>query len=241
MLKGNCLIVGGSSDIGIELSKKLMNKNIDTILTYSSKNGMQKIKNVINRNITLRYLNFSILDSVYDFLSNIEDDIFYLVDLSHTNIEELFASIKDEDIISYFNTNITNRTIFLKYIVKKMLLNRKGRLIYISSTAVSIPNKGQGLYAASKCAIEKIYKIIGIEMYKKGISTVILRPGYIASGRSEEFLKNRWDKLKNYILSPSDIADSIVFFLEDNGRCFNAREITLDRGLFSSKKEYLWI
>lgn len=230
----NCLILGGSSEIGIFLAKRLLKEKLNPIITYSSQSGLKKIKDNLNKDINVFKLDLASLNSIYDFLSKINCKISYLVDLSHTHVEKLFASLKDEEIVSYYTTNVINRAIFLKNIVRNMLIQKQGRLVYISSTAAYLPNKGQGIYSSSKLAVEAIYKIIGIEMYKKGISTVILRPGYISAGRAKNFI----DKKKSifpYLLDVTDVVDAILFFLKDNGRVFNAREITLDRGFFAKK------
>ena len=230
----NCLILGGSSEIGIFLAKRLLKEKLNPIITYSSQSGLKKIKDNLNKDINVFKLDLAFLNSIYDFLSKINCKISYLVDLSHTHVEKLFASLKDEEIVSYYTTNVINRAIFLKNIVRNMLIQKQGRLVYISSTAAYLPNKGQGIYSSSKLAVEAIYKIIGIEMYKKGISTVILRPGYISAGRAKNFI----DKKKSifpYLLDVTDVVDAILFFLKDNGRVFNAREITLDRGFFAKK------
>lgn len=230
----NCIILGGSSEIGISLAKRLLKENLNPVVTYSSEMGLKKIKDNLNKDIKVYKLDLASLDSIYDFLSKIDFQISYLVDLSHTNIEKLFASLKDEEIYFYYTTNVINRTILLKNIVRNMLVQRHGRLVYISSTAAYIPNKGQGVYSSSKLAIEAIYKIIGIEMYKKGISTVILRPGYINTGRAKNFIETRKD-IEPYVLDVEDIVNAILYFLKDNGRIFNAREITLDRGFLAKK------
>lgn len=230
----NCLILGGSSEIGIFLAKRLLKEKLNPIITYSSQSGLKKIKDNLNKDINVFKLDLASLNSIYDFLSKINCKISYLVDLSHTHVEKLFASLKDEEIVSYYTTNVINRAIFLKNIVRNMLIQKQGRLVYISSTAAYLPNKGQGIYSSSKLAVEAIYKIIGIEMYKKGISTVILRPGYISAGRAKNFIDKKKSILP-YLLDVADVVDAILFFLKDNGRVFNAREITLDRGFFAKK------
>ncbi len=230
-----CLILGGSSEIGIELSKLLLKNSIVSYPTYSSNSGLNRIKQALGQSVIPVFLDLSLLDSVYDFF-NKQLEFEYLVDLAHTNLEGLVASLSDKDIISYYNVNVVNRTIFLKYLTRNMLIKRKGRLIYVSSTAAKYPNKGQGLYGSAKLAIEAIYKTIGIEMYKKSISTMIIRPGYILSGRARDFIKDKMDLLGKFVIEPIDLANAILFFLKDEGRCFNATEIILDRGFFSSKR-----
>jgi len=231
-----CLILGGSSEIGLKLANLLLKLSIIPHLTYSSKKGLERIKQTFDSEVKIHFLDMSSLNSIYDFFSNTQDEFEYLIDLAHTNTENLFASIKDETINHYYKTNVINRAIFLKHLVRGMLFRKKGRLIYVSSIAVMHPNKGQGLYISSKMAIEAIYRTIGIEMFEKGISSIIIRPGYISSGRSIDFIEDKMNLLKNFIITPDELAEVILFFLKDEAICFNAREVEIDRGFFVSKR-----
>lgn len=235
-MENNYLILGAGCGVGIELIRLLSKESNSIIATYSSdasKNRLLELQQGLNFKIA--HLDLRSLDLIYSFLKKISY-VKYLVDLAHSNIEDIFASIKDEDIINYYQLNVIHRAIFLKYITRKMLTKREGRLLYVSSTACVYPNKGQGLYSSAKAAVEKIYKAIGIEMYNRGISSVILRFGYINSGRSLDFIKNKKDTLSDFSIDPFDAAKAIEFFLHDNGRCFNADEVIIDRGFFSSKR-----
>lgn len=46
-----CLILGGSSEIGLLLAKRLFEENITPIITYSSEKGLKKIREDIKKTI----------------------------------------------------------------------------------------------------------------------------------------------------------------------------------------------
>ena len=121
-----------------------------------------------------------------------------------------------------------------------MLVQKSGRLIYMSSTAAGMPNKGQGFYAAVKLAGEALYKNIGIELAAKGITSISLRPGYVNAGRGEKYISKSKNEILKKIpagkaLVSSEIAETIMFFLSDSARGFNATEIVMDGGLTAGK------
>lgn len=120
-----------------------------------------------------------------------------------------------------------------------MLKKKGGRLIFISSGAALRPNPGQGFYAAAKLASEALYKNLGLEMGSRGITTVSLRPGYINAGRGKKFIKQN-KKITDAIpvkraIEPGEVAETILFFLSESARSFNAVEITMDGGMSAGK------
>ena len=121
-----------------------------------------------------------------------------------------------------------------------MLKKKKGRLIFVSSTAADMPNPGQGFYAAAKLASEALYRNLGLELGDRGITTVSLRPGYIDSGRGREYIKTRGEDVLEMVpikraLTGTEVAETILFLLSDSAAGFNATEISLDGGLTAGK------
>jgi len=122
-----------------------------------------------------------------------------------------------------------------------MLSGRKGRLVFVSSTAALRPNLGQGFYAAAKLAAEALYRNLGLELGKRGITAVTLRPGYISAGRGRSFIQDNENEVLKRIptgkaLSASEVASAIMFLLSDGAAGFNATEIVMDGGLSAGKQ-----
>jgi len=121
-----------------------------------------------------------------------------------------------------------------------MLKKRRGRLIYISSSAAERPNPGQGFYAAAKLASEALYRNMGLEMGERGITTAILRPGYVDAGRGAIFMRKHGRVLLEMIpvkraITQEEIAQTILFLLSDSAISINATAIVLDGGLTAGK------
>lgn len=61
--------------------------------------------------------------------------------------------------------------------LEPMLRARAGTLLFVSSVAALRPSKGQAAYAASKGGVESLVRALGVEVGRKGIRVVGLRPG----------------------------------------------------------------
>lgn len=237
------LVTGGSCEIAIDLAKLLIKASITPVLTYRSSEGNRIIDKALT-DYSGKYLTFPLDYSKPETLDNIQKslnkNLDFLVDFAQGNFESLIASADDEKSALYLSESISFRAKMLKIVTRMMMNQKSGRLIFISSTAAKTPNKGQGFYSAVKLAGEALYKNIGLELGSKGITTLSLRPGYIKAGRGEKYLQHNENEILKKIpvrraLTSSEVAETIMFFLSDSARGFNATEILMDGGLTSGK------
>lgn len=244
------LVTGGSSSIGLELGKRLIQQEIMPVLTFRNEQGQEKIIKAFDEykgQFETVFFDFDDPDCIDLLFKNNTDDLEYLVDIAHTDYECLVASASCESTHIYFENNIAVRSRLIRSASRSMLKRNFGRLLFISSAAVERPAEGQGFYASTKLACEALYKNCGIELCSRGVTSLSLRPGYMDTGRGRRFfqtldqsesVKERKAELRkksSVIVSVSDLCDSIMFFLSDNARAFNGVAVTMDHGLSSGK------
>jgi len=239
------LILGGTCEMALCLAEHLIKSGLYPVLSTRDEKGKKHIEDSLSAfdgKFETVYLNFSDVDSIKTlFPPNAIADSHpdYLVDFAHGDLESLVASETTHDIDLYFSENISFRAEIIKAVARAMLKKRKGRLMFISSVAVLRPNPGQGFYSASKLASEALYKNIGLELGSRGVTTVSLRPGYIDAGRGRNFIKQNKKIIETIpikrAIEPSEVAETILFFLSESARNFNAVEITMDGGISASK------
>jgi len=237
------IILGGSCDLAITLSGFMIEAGLFPILTYRNEKGREYIlKNMESfpKKYSSFYLELGNRDSIDSMLQQTGDEIDFMVDFAQGNFESLIASADSESIYSYFAENISFRTEVLKKVARIMMKKKRGRLIFISSSAATRPNPGQGFYAAAKLASEAIYKNLGLELGGHGITTVTLRPGYIDSGRGRKFIQTHGKEVINKVpikraITKKEVAEAILFYLSDSAAGFNANEILMDGGLTAGK------
>ncbi|MDL1980751.1 MAG: SDR family oxidoreductase [Deltaproteobacteria bacterium] len=237
------LILGGSCDLAITLARRMIETELFPILTYRNEKGRKYISENLKdcqKKYSSLYLEFGNRDSIDSLLHQTGDEIDFMVDFVQGNFESLVASADIEDVYSYFAENISFRTEILKRVARIMMKKKKGRLVFISSSAAKRPNPGQGFYAAAKLASEAIYKNLGLELGGQGITTVTLRPGYIDSGRGKKFIQDHSKKVIDKVpikraLTKKEVAKAILFYLSNSAAGFNATEILMDGGLTAGK------
>lgn len=237
------LILGGSCDLALSLAENMIRAGLFPILTYRSEKGqnhiIERLKTFDDKYTTV-YLDFSEPGSIGSAFQHTDQDIDYLVDFAQGDYESLIASADEVDIYRYFSENVSFRAEVIKKAARIMLAKKKGRLVYISSSAAAKPNPGQGFYAAAKLASEALYRNMGLELGGRGITTVTLRPGYINAGRGRVFLESKGKEALGKVpikraLTAEELTETILFYLSDSAIGFNATEIPMDGGLGALK------
>jgi 3-oxoacyl-[acyl-carrier protein] reductase len=234
----NSLVLGGSCETALFLARLMIESQLFPILSYRNHDGQMRINDSLSsfdaRKFETILLDFSRKQTIECLDDSTWQHLDYVIDFIQSDYESLIPGASKQHIENYMTTNIINRAALLQSISRTMLKRRKGRLIFISSTAAIKQNPGQGFYAAAKQASEALYRNIGIEMGDRGVTTVSLRAGYIDSGRGKSYL-NTHSKMKRFVLKTKEVAETILFLLSDSATGFNATELLFDKGLVASK------
>jgi 3-oxoacyl-[acyl-carrier protein] reductase len=237
------LVLGGTCELALVLAQTLIESDLFPLLTYRDDRGLKTIGEALrpfHGRYETYYMNFGDRDSLDSVFTQIGDDLSFLVDFAQGNYESLIAGADEESVYSYFTENISFRAEILKRAGRSMLKRRKGRLVFVSSAAAARPNPGQGFYAAAKLASEALYRNMGLELGERGVTTVILRPGYVDAGRGRVYLQKQERRILDMkplkrAITAEEIAQTIIFLLSDSATGINATEISMDGGLTSGK------
>jgi 3-oxoacyl-[acyl-carrier protein] reductase len=237
------LVLGGTCELALALVGAMIESSLFPILTYRDDRGLSRIRKTLQPfegRYETYYLNFGDRDSLDSLFSYIGENLNFMVDFAQGNYESLIASADEDCVYRYFTENISFRAEVLKIAGRIMLKKRKGRLVFISSTAAQRPNPGQGFYAAAKLASEALYRNMGLELGERGVTTVILQPGYVDAGRGSIYIQGQEDKILQTVpikraITRVEIAQTILFLLSDSAAGINATEISMDGGLTSGK------
>jgi len=237
------LVLGGSCDLALTLAAAMREAGIYPLLTFRNEEGREKINArllPLGGSYGVCYLDFGDRDSLTSLLAQGYGEIDFVVDFAQGDFEGYVAAADEARVYQYFNANVSFRAELLKKIARIMVKRKKGRFVFISSVAAGRTNPGQGFYAAAKLASEALYRNLGLELGRKGITTVTLRPGYIRAGRGKAYLEAHGEEALRLVptgrfLSESEVAETILFLLSESAAGFNATELTMDGGLTACK------
>ena len=124
-----------------------------------------------------------------------------------------------------------------KFGIKKMLKNKSGKIINITSVVGHTGNLGQSNYTASKAAIVAMSKSLAIEYAKKNININCISPGFIETAMTEKID----EKFREVIISkipsgrlgePDDIANTVLFLSSNQSNYINGETIHVNGGMY---------
>ena len=133
--------------------------------------------------------------------------------------------------------NLTSTFLFSKFAIKKMLKNKAGKIINITSVVGHTGNLGQSNYTASKAGIIAMSKSLAIEYAKKNINVNCISPGFIKTAMTDKID----EKFKEIIVSkipsarlgePEDIANAVLFLASNQSNYINGETLHVNGGMY---------
>ena len=147
--------------------------------------------------------------------------------------------MKDEEWKKVIDINLTSTFLLAKHAIKKMLKNKFGRIVNITSIVGHTGNIGQSNYAASKAGIIGMSKSLAIEYAKKNITVNCVSPGFIISNMTMSIA----EKAKIYLTSRipmgkfgtgEDVSNSVAFLSSDQASYITGETIHVNGGMYMS-------
>ena len=135
--------------------------------------------------------------------------------------------------------NLGSTFLLTKYAIKKMLKNKYGRIVNITSIVGHTGNLGQANYSASKAGIIGMSKSLAIEYAKKNITINCVSPGFIQTKMTDNILENIKAVLTSKIPmsrlgSGEDVANTVAFLSSDAASYITGETIHVNGGMYMS-------
>lgn len=159
-----------------------------------------------------------------------------LVNIAGITRDAYFQMVTMDQLQETFQVNFFSQIIFSQYIVKLMLRNGGGSVIFTSSISGMDGNEGQLSYAASKAALIAATQTMAKELGEKGIRVNAIAPGVIetpmTAGLSEDVIQKQLkrSKLKRQG-TPDEAAGLIMFLASDLSSHITGQTIRVDGGI----------
>ena len=240
-LKGkNIIVTGASGGIGNSIIKKLNQAGANIL---ASGTRIEKLEDINKKFEKIKILKFDISQSekIQEFIDNATDELGGSLDCIVNNAgitaDNLAIRMSLEEWQQVININLTSTVLISKYAIKKMLKNKSGKIINITSVVGHTGNLGQANYTASKAGIVAMSKSLAIEYAKKNINVNCISPGFIKTAMTDKLD----EKYKEAILSkiPSgrlgeidDIANAVLFLSSNLSNYINGETLHVNGGMY---------
>ena len=143
-----------------------------------------------------------------------------LVNNAGVTEDSLFALMSSEEWLKVLNTSLNGFYNVTKPVMMKMVSNKRGSIVTISSVSARFGNRGQANYAAAKAGLEGASRTIAREVARLGVRVNVVAPGLIQTELTEEFPKNLIKQLVPIGRAgfPEEVAKVVRFLCSDLNR-----------------------
>ena len=236
----NIIVTGASGGIGNSIIEKLNDHNSNILATGTKDEKLEELKNKFTNVKTLKF-DISQSDKIEEFLENackeLGGNLDCIVNNAGITQDNLAIRMSLDEWNKVIDINLTSTFLLSKFSIKKMLKNKKGKIINITSVVGHTGNLGQVNYTASKAGIIAMSKSLAIEYAKKNININCISPGFIKTAMTD----NIDPKYKETIISkipsarlgePADIANAVLFLASNQSDYINGETLHVNGGMY---------
>ena len=233
------LITGATGGIGYSLVKKFNELEGTVLATGTNNEKLDKLKKEFP-NINVLKFDISQHDKIEEFIENVNSQLVgidVLINNAGINLDNLSLRMKDDEWKKVIDINLTSTFYLCKYSLKKMLKNKYGRIVNITSIVGHTGNLGQANYSASKGAIISMSKSLAIEYAKKNITVNCVSPGFIQSKMTDNIVESIKAVLTSKIPmsrlgTGEDVSNSVAFLCSDYASYITGETIHVNGGMY---------
>ena len=233
------LITGATGGIGNSLVEKFNNFECKIIATGTNEEKLTKLKQQFPK-IDIEKFKLDEHDKIEKFIANIHDKLDgldVLVNNAGIALDNLSIRLTEENWKKVLDVNLTSTFLMCKYAIKKMLKNKFGKIINITSVVGHTGNVGQTNYTASKAGIIAMSKSLALEYAKKNININCISPGFIKTAMTDKIDERYKDSIISKIPSsrlgePDDIANAVLFLASNQSDYINGETLHVNGGMY---------
>jgi len=233
------LITGATGGIGNALVKKFASLEGSVLATGTKIEKLEALKKEFS-NINILKFDISDHSKIEEFVENVSSQLNgldVLVNNAGINADNLSLRMKDEEWKKVIEVNLGSTFFLCKYAIKKMLKNKYGRIVNITSVVGHTGNIGQANYAASKAGINGMSKSLAIEYAKKNITINCVSPGFIQSKMTDNIVESIKAVLTSRIPmaklgTGEDVSNTVAFLSSDAASYITGETIHVNGGMY---------
>ena len=238
----NVVLTGATGGIGNSILEKLVSAEANILATGTNEEKLSIIKNN-HKLVKIKKFDISKHKEIEKFVNDVSDEMENKIDILINNAgvtnDNLSIRMKEEEWKRVIDINLTSTFLLSKNFIKKMLKNKKGKIVNITSVVGHTGNIGQANYTASKAGLVAMSKSFALEYGKKNINVNCVSPGFITTDMTNKIEENYKEILKSRIPldrfgDPKDVANTVLFLCSNLSDYITGETIHVNGGMYFS-------
>jgi len=234
------LVTGASRGIGQAIAKALAGAGARVIGTATSEAGAEGISSWLGSNGRGAVLDVGSAASIDALLGDLDarsEMPTILVNNAAITRDTLLLRMKAEDWDAVIATNLTSVFRLSKGCLKRMMKERRGRIVSLTSIVGLTGNPGQANYAAAKAGILGFSKSLAKEIASRGITVNAVAPGFIDTDMTRALNEEQRKTLTAQVPmarlgSVDDIAAAVLFLCSPGASYITGETLHVNGGMY---------
>ena len=234
------LVTGASRGIGQAIAKALAGAGARVVGTATSESGAEGINSWLGSNGRGAVLDVGSAASIDTLLGDLDarnEMPTILVNNAAITRDTLLLRMKPEDWDAVIATNLTSVFRLSKGCLKRMMKERRGRIISLTSIVGLTGNPGQANYAAAKAGILGFTKSLAKEIASRGITVNAVAPGFIDTDMTRALNEEQRKALTTQVPmarlgSVDDIASAVLFLCSPGASSITGETLHVNGGMY---------
>ncbi len=238
----NIILTGATGVIGNSILEKINTSGCNVIATGTNEIKLKKIKDKF-KNVNVLKFDISDHNQIEKFVEDCSKIFSNKIDILINNAgitqDNLSIRMKEEEWKKVIDINLSSTFFITKNVIKKMLKEKNGKVINVTSVVGHSGNIGQANYAASKAGIIAMSKSLALEYGRKNIKVNCVSPGFIISEMTDKISDDHTELMKSRISlnkfgNPEDVANAIAFLSSNLSDYITGETIHVNGGMYFS-------
>jgi len=237
------LVTGASRNIGNAIAMALAGAGAKVIGTATTAEGAAALTQAFashgynGRGAVLDVGNAASIDALMAALDEAGELPTILVNNAGITRDTLLLRMKAEDWDRVIATNLTSVFRLSKACLKRMMKERRGRIVNLTSVVGLTGNPGQANYAAAKAGMLGFSKSLAKEIASRGITVNCVAPGFIDTDMTKALTEEQRAALLTQIPmgrmgSVADIAAAVLFLASPSAAYITGETLHVNGGMY---------
>ena len=234
------LVTGASRGIGQAIAKALAAAGAKVIGTATTEEGAAGISSWLGSNGRGAVLDVGAAGSIDTLLADLDakgEMPTILVNNAAITRDTLLLRMKPEDWDAVIATNLTSVFRLSKGVLKRMMKDRRGRIVSLTSIVGLTGNAGQANYAAAKAGLIGFSKSLAKEIASRGITVNTVAPGFIDTDMTRALNEEQRTALTKQVPmarlgAVDDIAQAVLFLCSPGASYITGETLHVNGGMY---------
>jgi 3-oxoacyl-[acyl-carrier protein] reductase len=237
------LVTGASRGIGRAIALALAEKGARVVGTATTAEGAKAVTDMLashgynGRGAVLDVASGESIDALLAGLDGSEGMPTILVNNAAITRDTLLVRMKPEDWERVLTTNLTSVFRLSKSVLRRMMKERRGRIVNVISVVALTGNPGQANYAAAKAGVLGFTKSLAREVASRGITVNAVAPGFIDTDMTRALSEEQRAALARQIPMerlglPEDVAAAVTFLVSSAAGYITGETLHVNGGLY---------